>query len=343
VERLDAIADLRDEQARARDRVALQRDDMARLRDTADRLRTTAGEGRDVAGDLEDATAGLRDTAAAARDSDAAVRDANAADRDRAAELADVVLGTHGVTLTASRARAGRAAAADDRQHAEQDRVAAAADRADSGQDRTSSSNDRAAASGERADASADREMSFGDRAASAEERANAGLDRSGSAAGRGLAADDRESATLDALTGTLLRGPGLQALQRDVDRSIRTGEPLTIVFLDVDGLKSVNDTGGHRAGDLLLLAVASAVRDHLRPYDAVVRFGGDEFVCGLLGIGQDAAVARIDAVNDTLRTSPQTGSVTAGFAELQPGDTLTSVIRRADDALYTKRARVRG
>jgi predicted signal transduction protein with EAL and GGDEF domain len=106
------------------------------------------------------------------------------------------------------------------------------------------------------------------DRLAAANDRRQAALERQ-------AAARERALADYDELSGALRRGAGLLALQHEIDRCPSTGEPLVLGFLDVDGLKSVNDTQGHAAGDSLLRHVVGSLRASLRSYDIVVRFGG--------------------------------------------------------------------
>src|SRR5581483_7939723 len=81
-----------------------------------------------------------------------------------------------------------------------------------------------------------------------------------------------------DSLTGL----PNRRALERHLDeeyrRSLRYGTPVSFLMLDVDGLKRVNDSAGHHAGDLLIRSVANAIRDALRGSDFAARWGGDEF-----------------------------------------------------------------
>lgn len=81
-----------------------------------------------------------------------------------------------------------------------------------------------------------------------------------------------------DALTGLANRRAFELALAREVDRVARSGEPALLLTLDIDHFKTVNDTWGHAAGDLVLKAVASALLDSVRPMDLVARVGGEEF-----------------------------------------------------------------
>ena len=111
----------------------------------------------------------------------------------------------------------------------------------------------------------------------------------------------------------------------------------MALAFIDVDGLKKMNDSEGHAGGDELLRDTADLIRTHFRPYDLTVRYGGDEFLCGLAGIDLAEAAQRFSLVNADLATS-HAASVTVGLAELEPDDTLEDLIARADEAMYLER-----
>ncbi len=81
-----------------------------------------------------------------------------------------------------------------------------------------------------------------------------------------------------DALTGLANRRSFEMTLEREIDRVARSGEPALLLTLDIDHFKSVNDTHGHNAGDLVIQAVARAVAHVVRPMDTVARVGGEEF-----------------------------------------------------------------
>lgn len=172
-----------------------------------------------------------------------------------------------------------------------------------------------------------------------AKERAAAAIDREAAAIDRAAATETRAVASTDELTGTYLRGPGHVELQREIVRARRTNEPLTLAFLDVDGLKRVNDSLGHAAGDQLLRDVAAVLRDQLRDYDVIVRHGGDEFLCAMPGMSMAQATKRMELLHTSLAADPNHWSVSVGLAVLEDDDSLETLIKRADEALYAKRS----
>lgn len=145
----------------------------------------------------------------------------------------------------------------------------------------------------------------------------------------------------IDGLTHAHRRDAGILELEREIARAKRTEQPLTLAFVDVDDLKAINDSRGHAAGDGLLRGAADSVRAHLRSYDLVVRYGGDEFVCGLSDMTIPDAAERFLLVNRDLANSHD-ASLTVGLAELEPLDNLEDLIERADQALYIERAKRR-
>jgi diguanylate cyclase (GGDEF)-like protein len=146
------------------------------------------------------------------------------------------------------------------------------------------------------------------------------------------------EAAAIDELTGVLRRGHGMLTLTREVRRAFREDDPrLAVAFIDVDGLKRVNDTRGHAEGDRLLIAVAQALTRRLRSHDVVYRYGGDEFVCVLPGANLDGAQPIFESLHESfLGDFENTFSI--GLAELQEGDTPETLLARADTALYASR-----
>ena len=145
--------------------------------------------------------------------------------------------------------------------------------------------------------------------------------------------------ATIDDLTGALRRGPGLAALGRELDRARRTGEGgIAVAFIDVDGLKALNDSEGHAAGDELLRNVVAAIRERVRSYDLVLRYGGDEFVCALIGVTRDQAEHTISDIREKLAQRSGGRTLSVGLVEAEEGDSAAAVVARADAALYRER-----
>lgn len=182
-----------------------------------------------------------------------------------------------------------------------------------------------------------DRAEAVRDRRGAARDRAHAADDRQAAWSDRAVAAGDRAISSIDGLTRAHRRDAGVLELEREIERAKRTDQPFVVAFIDVDGLKAKNDTLGHAAGDKLLSDVANSIRGHLRSYDLIVRFGGDEFVCGLANVDVEAAAKRFSLVNvDLLAT--QHASITVGFAELTADDSLEDLLARADANLYQER-----
>jgi diguanylate cyclase (GGDEF)-like protein len=136
-------------------------------------------------------------------------------------------------------------------------------------------------------------------------------------------------------------RAAGLGAVERELARARRLHTPLTVAFVDVDGLKTMNDTSGHAAGDALLTGVAALLRGRLRDHDIVFRYGGDEFVCVLPDADREAANRLFSRLS---QVGAEKGcSFSYGLAAYQPGDSAVSLLGRADAELYESRARSRG
>ncbi|MDE3086030.1 MAG: diguanylate cyclase [Acidobacteriota bacterium] len=145
---------------------------------------------------------------------------------------------------------------------------------------------------------------------------------------------------TRDELTGSLNRQAGFTALAREVDRSLGEGTGLVLGYLNVDGLRHVNDTAGPRAGDELLRKVAAALRATLRSYDMVMRLAGDEFLFALPSADLATAEQRLREFTVILNEEAPGASASVGFAELRQGDSVDDLVARADDALVEARRR---
>lgn len=137
-----------------------------------------------------------------------------------------------------------------------------------------------------------------------------------------------------DPLTGVLnLRGV-TESLQREMARASRRHVPLCVVSIDLDGLRALNNTLGHRAGDDLLQAVTEHWRKEVRTFDVIGRTGGDEFLLVLPETSMDVARQVVERLADS---SP--GEWSAGVAEAKPGDSVDSVLERADQRMYMEKA----
>lgn len=235
---------------------------------------------------------------------------------------------------------AERIAEGRDRRAAARDERAEARDEVAAARDERAEARDRGQVSGSALGAAEDRDAAGQDRRTSGSDRAHAEADREASAEDRLRAARQRAELLVDGLTGAHRREAGLLELEREVMQAHRTRERYLLAFLDVDGLKAINDAEGHAAGDRLLQQVVSAVRGVVREYDLVVRFGGDEFLCGMAGVDVSGAERRFALANAQL--APNRASVSIGLAELEPGEDLDHLIARADADMYERRA-VRG
>lgn len=327
--RNDVISDERDPSIRGgRDQAAEQPDETGDARDRAGALRDQAGGRRDRAGALRDQAGDRRDEAGDWRDEAGTLRDEAGDRRDQAAQQRDLVTERSEENPTAEAAREIRARAALARREA--------------ASDRRRSLEDRQAGADERAQAQSDRGTASGDRGSGADERGQAGLDRNTALADRGASAREREYSSVDALTGAYLRGPGLVELGREIARARRSAQPLVLAFVDVDGLKAINDSLGHAAGDRLLLQVAGELRAKLRSYDLVIRYGGDEFLWVLSGQTIDEATKRLALVSVAVADGSEHGSMTVGLAELGRDESADDLVARADAELYRERRRHR-
>ena len=309
----------RDQSGADSDQVASDRDQAASDRDLAhgvnpdeheasrDIRRRTALQREQTAADrlasaqARDATAQARDLAGLARDRSAAARDLAMAQRDAEYEL-DGELAVSGAQIVMPGAKQRKRAA-----------------------------EYRAQAAGHRLQAALDREAAAADREQGARDRLRALVDRE--ALARALAITETDS-----LTGARTRVAGLTDLGHELDRCHRTASTLVVAYVDAIGLKRVNDSEGHDAGDRLLKRVVTLIRQHLRPYDLTIRLGGDEFLCAMSNIALSDARERFSAIVSALAGSDETGAIRFGFAELNADETATQLIARADRELLDSR-----
>ncbi|PPK95358.1 diguanylate cyclase (GGDEF)-like protein [Kineococcus xinjiangensis] len=140
-----------------------------------------------------------------------------------------------------------------------------------------------------------------------------------------------RSDALHDPLTGLPNRRAWEEQLEREVAQAERSGAPVSVALLDVDGLKTINDTEGHAAGDRLLQEAARSWGEGLRRQDVLARLGGDEF--GVLLTGTDASTAA--EVIGRMMGGAGWLACSSGVAQWRPGEALGDLLHRADTAMY--------
>jgi diguanylate cyclase (GGDEF)-like protein len=159
-----------------------------------------------------------------------------------------------------------------------------------------------------------------------------------------------QQRATHDSLTGLLNRGAALDAITRALSQAQREGTTMMALFVDLDGLKAINDTYSHDAGDDAIRLTADALRATTRQSDVVARIGGDEFL--IAGSVDDGRV-EVQALADRVRRAVAARAVTVdgerislhcsiGAAIAEPGDTVESLIHNSDQALLDAKQRGR-
>ena len=151
--------------------------------------------------------------------------------------------------------------------------------------------------------------------------------------------AELKRLAVTDAVTGVWNRSHGEELLDAEMTDARATGRPLSLLMLDIDHFKSINDRHGHQAGDHVLIEITRRLQDSLPRTDAVARWGGEEFVVLLRDCRIDDAVATAEKIRARIAERPfddaGRATVSIGAAELAAEDDLDSWLARADEALY--------
>ena len=154
----------------------------------------------------------------------------------------------------------------------------------------------------------------------------------------------DRASAQArhDPLTGTLNRKGLDEAMEREVARARRLGNPLCLALLDIDNFKNINDRLGHTVGDAALVHLAQVTREVMRPQDLLARYGGEEFVLLLPDTNVDSGVAAMTRLQRELTTrfflqgsEKILITFSAGVAQLHDSETSVDALKRADQSMY--------
>jgi diguanylate cyclase (GGDEF)-like protein len=154
----------------------------------------------------------------------------------------------------------------------------------------------------------------------------------------RRLEARERDGSRTDHLTGLGNRRACEEAIEREVARATRENASVTLVLFDLDHFKAVNDNHGHHVGDLVLRAVAGALREASRASDLAARWGGEELLAILPRTdlrGARLFAERVRSSVAALDDLPCRVTVSAGMAEWTRGQDVAAVLARADARLY--------
>ena len=165
----------------------------------------------------------------------------------------------------------------------------------------------------------------------------------------RGYQRELEEMATTDKLTGAANRHVFELIFQHVANTTRRQGEPASLVTIDIDHFKELNDTYGHEAGDIVLRRFAEIVRSNIRDADTLCRWGGDEFLILLAGCGYENARKTAEAIAEAVRSQPVrlggdevTITLSMGIAEHRDREGLDTLVKRADTALYESKQKGR-
>lgn len=151
--------------------------------------------------------------------------------------------------------------------------------------------------------------------------------------------------AQYDYLTGVTSRGYFTELAEDELKRASHYQYPITLLMLDVDHFKRINDTYGHAVGDKALIAVADVLKNHLRPSDVCGRFGGDEFLILLPGLTEGSAAKVIARIQQAFEYIAVDGldepiSATYGMVQVEHEESLELAIQRADQGLLGRKNR---
>ena len=153
------------------------------------------------------------------------------------------------------------------------------------------------------------------------------------------LLVDALEEARTDPLTGLLNRRAWIDALDRELARASRSGNPVSVAMLDLDHFKAYNDTYGHPAGDAMLIEASSAWTGVLRPHDQLARHGGEEFTVAMPGTDLMSAAEIVERLRVA---TPQGQRCSAGVTTWDGHETASGLVARADVLLSEAKAQGR-
>ena len=309
-----------------------------------------------------DQTGSNHDQTGSDRDQDAADRDQAASDQDQAASDYDLARGLGRDGYESSRATrdhttAARQGTSRERHHTahlrdtiarERDLAAALRDRAAEARDHradeidaeiarstggleseppTSKAQVALRAARDRQRAADQPPQSASQRGEAARDRAEAARDRLSAAQDRAHAATERKAAGVGEPSDVERRAPGLEAVQREVDRARRQTGRLVVAYVDFD---RPTDVDHQDIGDDRVKQLVSVMKAHLLPNELIVRLGGDEFLCALPGTSIKDVGSRVEALVGRLTASPDASQLNMGLAELVRHDSAIELVERA-------------
>jgi len=131
--------------------------------------------------------------------------------------------------------------------------------------------------------------------------------------------------------------------LDKAVERRDKYDEPFVLAIIDIDHFKRVNDTYGHQKGDEVLQAIGKHLQQHIRQSDALIRYGGEEFVICFNNINLEQAKIVMEKIRHSVEAldllENSTITISGGVSVLRSDDIVSSLMRRADKALYAAKA----
>jgi diguanylate cyclase (GGDEF)-like protein len=152
-----------------------------------------------------------------------------------------------------------------------------------------------------------------------------------------------RSMAVTDPLTGLANYRRLISVIEAELDRSRRTQHPFSIVLLDMDGLKTINDRFGHLTGSRALVRLGKMLRNHSRAIDTAARYGGDEFALILPEAGREIATRVFSRIRERLAAEEEMPAISASAGVAcypEDGDTPEKLLGAADRALYRMKNR---
>ncbi|ERS08268.1 GGDEF domain-containing protein [Marinobacter nauticus] len=156
------------------------------------------------------------------------------------------------------------------------------------------------------------------------------------------LAAEFEYAAKHDALTSLANRREGLEQLETEYQRYLRNGRSFSVLLMDIDLFKNVNDSYGHQAGDDMIVLVARTLTDQSRKVDTIARWGGEEFLVLLPETALTEAAATAERIRSAVASQAidcagkrVTATISIGVACIQGSESIDRLLQRADEALY--------